>query len=300
MGGVLNPINFVTGTLGCGKSYYSVKHIFRYLSEGKRIACNFDLLGDFWNTAASRSAVGKRLDGAARHQWGQDCRERAMRFDNMDDLYQYRLPGSGEDRGLLVFDEAGLNLNRRMSRQRSKADEQRHENPLAAMQFYINMRKRGWTCLIIAHSAKHLDDQVQDLGGSIIRLRNFSRVKMPIIGVSLTKEPRFLAIHFWPEVRTITKREFYGLDKKIARHYRSMDEFEWEPKTRGLRHQISPGRLGVLVGPPDMAASPGAGAARSAGAHGAERVRDAAPDGTAPVVSDLDAWLAASRRGNGA
>jgi hypothetical protein len=296
MGGVLNPINFVTGTLGCGKSYYAVKHIFRYLSDGKRIACNFDLLDDFWNTACGRSAVGKRLSGVARYQWGQDCRERALRFDNMDDLYQYRLPGSGEDRGLLVFDEAGLNLNRRMSRQRSKADEERHENPLAAMQFYINMRKRGWTCLIIAHSAKHLDDQVQDLGGSVIRLRNFARVKMPLVGISLTKEPRFLAIHFWPEVRTITKREFYGLDKKIARHYRSMDEFEWAPATRGLRNQISPGPLGVVVGPAIGVASAGIGAARSAAAPAAERGRSAAADGDGATVLDLDAWLAGSRQ----
>jgi hypothetical protein len=299
MSGVLNPINFVTGTLGCGKSYYAVKHIFNYLSEGKRVACNFDLLGDFWNTACRRSPLGKRLEGSDRHQWGQDCRERALRFDNMDDLYTYRLPGSGEDRGLLVFDEAGLNLNRRMSRQRAKSDEQRHENPLAAMQFYINMRKRGWTCLIIAHSAKHLDDQVQDLGGSIIRLRNFARVKMPVIGVSLTKEPRFLAIHFWPEVRTITKREFYGLDKKIARHYRSMDEFEWEPKTKGLRHHMNPGSLGVPVGQPFEATTPGIDVARSAGAPVAERGRTAAPDDDAPVVSALDAWLAASRLEDG-
>lgn len=247
MASVLNPINFVTGTLGSGKSYYAMRNVFRYLAAGKVVATNFDLVGPFWETARRMSKSGRRVQGRAAYEWCDDCRGRALRYDVMDDLYDYELPGSGEDRGLLVFDEGGLNLNRRTQRYRQKRAEHIYDNPLKDLQHYINMRKLGWTCLILAHSAKHLDDQVQDLGGSVIRLRNFARVKMPLIGVSLTKQPRFLAIHYWPEVRAITKRELYGLNIKVARHYKSMELFDYLPEGAGRRHHQAPGPLGVLV-----------------------------------------------------
>ncbi len=245
---ILNPINFVTGTLGSGKSYFAMKYIMRYLADGKHVATNFDLVGDWWNTARKMSRSGKHLSDYEAAAWSSDCRSRALRYDQMDDLYDYRLPGSGEDRGLLVFDEGGLNLNTRLYSVRQKRDKDIHDNPIKTLQFYINMRKLGWTCLILSHSQEQLDNQVQMMGGSIVRLRNFQRVKLPVLGISLAKHPRFLAIHYWPEVRAITKRELYGLNTSIARHYQSMDLFEYQPESRGLRYHRDPGPLGVLVG----------------------------------------------------
>lgn len=268
-----------------------MRMVMDYLSRGKVVAANFDLTGTWWDTARKMGKATSLGEPQGAYLWSRGCRERALRYDNMDDLYDYTLPGTGEDRGLLVYDEGGLNLNKRTRRTREKRDELRHDNELATMQFYINMRKRGWTCLILAHSAKHLDDQVQDLGGSIIRLRNFARVKLPIIGVGVTKNPRFLAIHYWPEVGAITKRELYGLNLKIARHYQSMEEFSYMPETQGLRLQ-APLQLCTAGVPTFEEWDSGTAAARTAGAPAAERGRTAGADGDAPTGSSLEDWIA--------
>jgi hypothetical protein len=254
MATALNPISYVTGTLGSGKSYYGMRQVFRYLKDGKVVATNFDLVGDWWRSVAHSSGGFKaklfkrQAEGVYAKQ--QQVRSSAYRYDVPDDLYGFELPGDPdkEDRGLLVLDEGALRLNNRNNRERLKRAEAMHGHQLKELEFYVNMRKLGWTCLIIAHSSKMLDSQIQDLGGAEVRLRNFARVKMPIIGVPMSKNPRFLAIHYWPEVRAITGREFYGLNITVARHYRSMERFSSSADVgEGLRlHSPSP-TLGIPV-----------------------------------------------------
>lgn len=257
----LNPISWVTGTLGSGKSYYAMRRIEDYLRQDKVIACNFDLIGTWYRTFARKrfGVLARRIgknDQAYQDRFFEaerKLRTIAYRFDVPDDLYGFDLPGDPdqEDRGLLVLDEGALRLNNRNSLDRMKASERRHGHKLKELEFYVNMRKLGWTCLILAHSSKMLDSQIQDLGGSEVRLRNFARVRMPLIGIPMSKNPRFLAIHYWPEVRSITGREFYGLDKSIAQHYRSMERFSAgdEAITHGLRLQAPQRSLGQLVEP---------------------------------------------------
>lgn len=235
MPGMLNPINFVTGTLGSGKSYFAMKYVRDYIAEGKVVACNFDLQGDWWKTWMPKKV--RRLPESEQWAWQRDARERALRFDVPEDMYDYRLPGEGEDRGLLIIDEGGLRMNSRAWQERKTRDIAKYGTAVKSLELYINMRKLGWSCMILAHSQKQLDNQVQDLGGAIVRLRNFQRVKMPLVGISLSKRPKFLAIHLWPEVGAILKREFYGLDMKVARHYRSMETFDADPTSNGLRRQ---------------------------------------------------------------
>lgn len=237
MAGMLNPINFVTGTLGSGKSYFAMRYVREYLAAGKIVACNFDLRGDFWRSWMPKKV--RREPDIVQWQWMRNCRLRALRYDVPEDLYDYRLPGEGEDRGLLVIDEGGLRMNSRAWQERKSADKEKYGKTAGAavksLELYINMRKLGWSCLILAHSQKQLDNQVQDLGGAIIRLRNFQRVKMPLVGVPLSKHPKFLAIHLWPEVNAILKRELYGLDLTTARHYQSMETFDADPVSEGVR-----------------------------------------------------------------
>lgn len=246
---VLNSISFVTGPLGCGKSYFAMKHVIEYLAAGKIVATNFDLTGGWWMVARHYGAKSKRLSGRAAYDWSTECMERAYRFDVQDDLYDFDLPGSGEDRGLLVLDEAGLNMNSRLYQLRQKKDKDLHNNPIKSLEFYINMRKRGWTCLVLAHSSEHVDNQVQSMGGGIIKLRNFARVKVPVVGISLAKNPRFLARYFTPDISsTIPEyRQIYGLDKRIADCYQSMQTFDFQPESLGLRLQ----REGWILTPPN-------------------------------------------------
>ncbi|WP_047866724.1 zonular occludens toxin domain-containing protein [Micromonospora sp. RV43] len=241
---VLNPITFVTGPLGCGKSYFAMKNVMEYLAAGKIVATNFDLVGDWWNTAYKMGHSPKKRSYPASEEWKQDCLSRALRFDRQDDLYDYQFDGPGEDQGLVVLDESGLSLNARLYQMRQKQDADRYENPIKALQWYINMRKIGWTALILAHSSKHLDNQVQDMGGGIVKLRNFARVKLPLVGVGVTRKPRFMAAHFDPQMSSKPiYKEHYGLRPAIANHYKSQDTFEWMPEMRGIRPHRQPGPL---------------------------------------------------------
>jgi hypothetical protein len=236
-----------------------MRRVDEYIRAGKIVACNFDLVGSWYRTMArknqGRLAVyfGRKDPDVHRQRYAVELemRSRAYRFDVPDDLYGFDLPGDPdeENRGLLVLDEGALRLNARNSVDRLKRAEKEHGHKLKELEFYVNMRKLGWTCLILAHSPKMLDSQVQDLGGAEVRLRNFARVRMPLVGIPMAKNPRFLAIHYWPEVRSITGREFYGLDKTIARHYRSMQRFSAAESelTNGLRLQCAPALIAQPV-----------------------------------------------------
>lgn len=244
MGSVLNSISFVTGPLGSGKSYFAQKMVVDYLAAGKIVATNYDLTGPWWAAIPhyDKSAMGLR--GRDRVLYWQDVISRAYRYDVQDDLFDWKPFGSkpsGEDLGLLVLDEGGLNMNSRLYQMRQKKEKDLYEgNPIKSLQFYINMRKRGWTCLILAHDSGHLDNQVQSMGGGVIKLRNYARMKMPLLGIKISKKPKFNARFFTPDVSsTIPEhRMIYGLDVRIANTYRSQGEFEFDPESRGIRLQV--------------------------------------------------------------
>ncbi len=239
-----SSISFVVGPLGSGKSYFAMRYIMKYLSAGKIVACNFDLRGAWWKTLANRTFHRKwNMDDAQRYAWAQDCKTRCYRFDIQDDLYEYRLPGTGEDRGLLVLDEAGLQMNTRMYARRQSKDKAKYgeDNALKSLEFYINMRKKGWASLVLAHSESHVDSQLRDMGGQIIKLRNLARIKIPFTPFKMARKPRFVAIHKVPDTKPpmVHKREIYGLDLPTANHYESMQEFDASPEIgQGIRLHV--------------------------------------------------------------
>lgn len=257
---VLAPINFITGTLGGGKSYLAMRHLFNYLVAGKVVATNFDLTGEWWKTVYEFRHGGliskmqkfnnpeTMEDARARFEEYQEIRQLAYRFDLQDDLYDFRPPGKGEDRGLLVMDEQALQMNSRNWEARKKRDEAAHGSTMKSLAFYINMRKMGWTSLVLSHSHEQLDSQLRHMGGAVIRCRNLAMVNWPFSGLlpggpyPIRSKPLFVAIYTWPETKPvhIYKREAKGLDMRIARHYNSMEEFEENPERLGLRHMAKP------------------------------------------------------------
>lgn len=291
MNGLVNAITFVEGPLGCGKSYFAQRHVLDYLSRGKIVALNYELRGAWWATARVKGKKSSKLRGAKAHSWDRSCRDRALRFDHMEELYEYKFPVKAEDQGLLVFDEGGLNLNKRMQRDRQKKDELVHDNPLATIQFYINMRKRGWTCLILAHSHDHVDSQVQDMVGGKVKLRNFAKVLMPVVKIPISKNPRFLAFHFMGGMTKPVASEFYGMDFKVASHYESLDEFELNPPVLGLRPQIEALQASNVVDSRFIGMDSEIGGERGAGATAAERGRTPAAPSPSSTPSILDDWL---------
>jgi hypothetical protein len=240
---VLNPINFVTGTLGSGKSYYATRQVFRYLAAGKTVALNYDLVpyvarnkkgerdpshpyeaAPWWRTAHEMSK--KRLAPAEsptdRWRWILGCMDRCWRFEDQEDLYDFRLPGDPdkEDRGLLVIDEGALRMNSRMWNERGAKNAKKGHHKLRDLEFMLHVRKLGWTMLLLTQGFKMIDNQYRELGPVEIRLRNLNKINIPLLNVPFSSKPRFIAIHYMAEAKLITKREYYGIGL-AAGHYKS-------------------------------------------------------------------------------
>ncbi len=279
----LSPINFVTGTLGAGKSYFAMRYVMQYLVLGKPVMCNFDLVGDWaatiqllrrpgYERLVRSEKLGRfafRPDSSVRLREArerQEIRGLAFRYDMQDDLYDYRLPGVGEDRGLIVLDEGALRMNSREWSDRAKREKEQYGTSLRSIQWYVNMRKMGWSLLVLAHSEDMLDNQVRHMGGAIIRCRNLSKLRLPIVKIPLFRKPRFVAIHKWPETKPvhIYAREVYGLNKQIADHYVSMEEFDANPDKVGLRPQtVARPPRAIFPAQPGLTYDHASGAARS-------------------------------------
>lgn len=276
----LTPINFVTGTLGAGKSYYATRTAFRYLAAGKVVALNYDLIpyrgrhpktGEYdpdhpldgrpwWSTvyelSRRRQRVWDRLvepDPLDRWLAYRDIVSRCYRYEDPEDLYDFRLPGDTEkeDRGLLVMDEGALRANSRMWSERKKENSARGRHALADLQFMLHIRKLGWTMLLLSQGFEMVDNQYRALGPVEIRLRNLNKMTIPVLNVPFSRKPRFIAIHYMRENDLIMRREYYGIDV-TAGHYRSSAVFDPTADVqRGMRPMSELPRAHWLPHPDD-------------------------------------------------
>ena len=248
---IYNSINFVTGQLGSGKSYYATRMAFSYLAQGKYVALNYDLRGRWYGTAAGMSYTKKGLlkdTPAERYQPLRSMAAHCFRFDEIGDLHEWVLPGDPEqeDRGLLVLDEGALRHNSRSYRENMSKAKARHGDDLADLAFFVNMRKRGWTCLMLAQDLEMLDKQLRMTGVTEIQLRNFARMRLPFIKSTVAKNPKFLAVHYQHQkVSMRVGRDWFGLNKKIANHYKSLALFDRmeDVGSLGMRPMVDWGSL---------------------------------------------------------
>lgn len=302
---MLNPINFVTGTLGAGKSGYATRTAFRYLAAGKIVALNYDLIpyrgrgkdgkydpdhpldGKPWWASVFELKYRSLSDrfsaprGADRWREYHDIVSRCYRYEGPEDVWDFRLPGDPEleDRGLLVMDEGALRANARMWAERKAGNKSSGRHQLADLQFMTHVRKLGWTMLLLTQGFKMIDNQYRDLGPVEIRLRNFSKMTIPLLNVRFSKKPRFLAIHYMRENDFIMRREYYGIGPSFS-HYRSSAVFNPEDDhERGMRpmSELPRGRLVAGLDPvPDAARAAGRGPRRSGEGHPAARAPEVA------------------------
>lgn len=223
----LQAINMVTGHLGAGKSYYGVRKAFQYLAAGKFVMLNFDLIGPWYSTAASLTFSKKqKLRGSPGfYERMRYILRHCYRFYDQSQLYEWTLPGdpAKEDRGLLVVDEAGLRNNTKTWKERGDKAKEETGDQLAELEWFVHMRKLGWTCLMLTQDSDMVDKQVRGTTSNEIHLRNLQKVKLPLVGKPVSRKPFFIAVNYYHEGKSkmINGRESYRLDKKLARHYKS-------------------------------------------------------------------------------
>lgn len=194
-------IALVTGPLGSGKSYYSVRAIGAALDAGKVVATNVELAPDTPERVAKSNLTRRLTPGGVRRK-ADKVRRSLFVADDLDELFALRLRGSEEGRGLMVLDEAHGWMN---SRNWSDGNRQ------SIIRFFSQSRKLGWDVLLITQDAEMIDKQVRRLFEYHVHLRNLAKAK--VLGVRVVPGNLFLAIWTWHATGTqvVVKREAFRL-----------------------------------------------------------------------------------------
>ena len=109
-------LNYVTGPMGAGKSLYGVRCIVDALISGRYCVTNIELVPDAPERIAQHYS---RLSTSRKRQAIADkCRRYYVHETKLEEAIRYRLPGKGEARGVVMWDEGHNDLNNRSWRER--------------------------------------------------------------------------------------------------------------------------------------------------------------------------------------
>lgn len=228
----LAPISYVTGPLGSGKSYFAHRTaMVNYLSQRKPVLMNYDLKGDWPKSCWEILPKMRRPQGAERWDYMRDVESKAWRYESPADIVGISPPGptAQEDRGLLVMDEGALQVNARDWRDFDKG----------MLGFFLNMRKLGWTLLLLTQQKGLIDKQIQEIGSTQIECANLAQNDVPFPPILFWLkwlQPRkafFIARKYNLQYKGSggggpmqTGFESYRIDQRIAQHFESVEVFD--------------------------------------------------------------------------
>lgn len=180
-------IDYVTGSLGMGKSAYAVRTMARAFISGRAVAGNIRLADDWAYRVAKHNpyTFGRPK---FRAEIAKDIENRYHYADTLEELTWVKLHGRGESRGVLVLDEAHNELNNR--------DWQSLDSRIF-LKWLSLLRKKGWRSLLISQHADNTDAGGRRICQTEVRMVNWKKIaKIPIFGMEFLPVPLFLALHF--------------------------------------------------------------------------------------------------------
>jgi hypothetical protein len=231
--------------MGSGKTFYGVRRMVEAMLRGEYVITNVEL-NPGWNDAVAKH-VGRTASAAKRARVAANL-ERLYRYeDGLEEAMRYRLPGSGEARGLFLWDEGQNVLNNR-----NWKDDGRQEILMWATQ----LRKLGFVGYLLSQHQDNTDAALRRVCNYVIRLQN-QREQSRFLGIRTTPWPLFLAVWLPANTPLVSKSK----PVKIERYFLS-----WHRKlydTHGLFHGLAAYAEANdgLIHLPALAA--GGGAARS-------------------------------------
>jgi hypothetical protein len=182
-------IDYVTGSLGMGKSAYVVREMAQSFITGRAVAGNVRLVDEWAELVAKHNPW--LLRGARRGLMAAAVRDLESRYhyaDTLEELTWVNLHGKGEKRGVLVLDEAHNELNNR--------DWQSVESR-EFLRWVSLLRKLGWRARMISQHADNTDAGARRICQNEIRMVNWKQVAtLPVLGVEWLPVPVFLAMTF--------------------------------------------------------------------------------------------------------
>lgn len=187
-------IEVLQGSLGSGKSAFTVARAIRHLKEGGVVAANFNLVDGWNNFIAQRTFLGYLFE-SSQYEKSLSFYNRFFVVKSLDaikkvDPRKYAIGRHKEvkgkykeGQGLLILDEAHLLFNSR-----------KWAANFDWIEFLSQSRKLKWDVLIISHSLESVDSQIRAFFEYETRFRNMQKVKWPVIGLPLCPFPLFLSI----------------------------------------------------------------------------------------------------------
>ncbi len=254
-------LRYVTAPMGGGKSLYSVKRIIAYLIAGKYVITNVRLYDDFAETAAKHIA---RTRPSKRALVADRLRRYYIYETSLEDAIRYRVPGKGETRALMVWDEAHNDLNNRTYKDRSQA----------ILEWATQLRKLGYEGILISQSHENTDAQLRRICNYIVRVQNQREViRMPLLNTRLLFVPKlFLAYWYMTNVPQGSKQK----PVKVERYFMGYAKDLYD--TMDLYHGVGDDELvGNVIRLPQGGRAQGEHPPASGGA--AKRLPEPAPRG---------------------
>jgi len=178
-------IQYVTGTLGHGKSLYGARRIAHDLLRGKAVLTNVRLVEGWEHVVLRHSPYYVVATKAGRARMREEIWTRYVHEDDFVTMVGAKLHGHGESRGLRVFDEAHNRLNNR---------DWKGELQNQTLRRLSLGRKRGWDDVIISQHAKNTDVAIRRIADSEVRMIDWQKViKVPVLHTRLLPFHMFLA-----------------------------------------------------------------------------------------------------------
>lgn len=176
-------LNYVTGPMGAGKTLYAVRRIVTSVVQGQYAITNIELRPGWEHKVARKVA---RYRGVGRYDAIADRLSSYYIYErDLHEAMRYRLEGTGEARGLFVWDEGQNDLNNRDWRKEGRDE---------ILKWATQLRKLGFVGFLLSQHLDNTDAALRRVCNFAIRLQN-QREQTRMLGMRVTPWPLFLA--FW-------------------------------------------------------------------------------------------------------
>jgi hypothetical protein len=230
-------LRYVTAPMGGGKSLYAVKRMMSYLIAGKYVITNVRLYdgsqppekGGPYDFATIAARTIARTRPGIREQVAERLRRYYIYEESLKEAIRYRVPGYGETRALMVWDEAHNDLNNRSYLKRGKNFESEHSGGDSLLEWATQLRKLGYEGILISQSHENTDAQLRRICNYIVRVQNQREtIRTPFLNSRMFFMPKLFLAYWYmtntpagsKQVAVKVERYFMGYAKDL---YDTMD-----------------------------------------------------------------------------
>lgn len=251
-------IQYVTGTLGHGKTLYAARRMGKALLSGRCVFANMKLVeeGDkihgktspgWQHIILNQSLHYKTASRKKKEALKAEIDQRYMYLADYDKMLAAGVDGFGEGRALRVFDEAHRKLNNRNWKDIAQN---------AMLEDLSVARHRGFDDLVVSQHAKNTDVAIRRIADSEVRLVDWQKVlKVPVFGAPILPFHWFLAQTFpveesaVPGVQKLGKRTGFELFRLgwFAWLYDTYEEYDPNFKNDGTRPWLPKRSVAVVT-----------------------------------------------------